>query len=143
VTAPPAKRITGGINADGPYWDWLGSGEFRLPHCTACQRTIWPAHFRCGECGSWDVEWRRHEPTGAVYTWTRTWYVFDRTPERAEDVPYVTVLCEVDEADGARVMGILDGDQTNLRVGARLRGVIKEPSPKSKNYPSICWIIED
>jgi uncharacterized OB-fold protein len=142
MTSLPAERIIGGINADGPYWEYLAEGEFRLPHCAGCHRTIWPAHFRCGNCGSWDMDWVEAEPAGAIYSWTRTWYSFDRTTERADDIPYVTVLCDVDGADGARVMGILEGDESSLKVGARVRGVIKPPSAKSKNYPSICWVID-
>jgi uncharacterized OB-fold protein len=142
MSSLPAERIVGGINADEPYWEYLAAGEFRLSHCAGCGRTIWPAHFRCGECGSWDMEWVATEPVGTVYSWTRTWYSFDRTTERADEIPYVTVLCEVDGADGARVMGILEGDERAVKVGARVRGVIKPPSPKSKNYPSICWVID-
>jgi uncharacterized OB-fold protein len=142
MSSLPAQRIVGGINADQEYWEHLGAGEFRLPHCAGCQRTIWPAHFRCGECGSWDMEWVEHEPAGVVFSWTRTWYPFDRTTERADDIPYVTVLCEVDGADGARVMGMLDGADDGLKVGARVRGVIKPPSVKSKHYPSICWVLD-
>ena len=42
---------------------------------------------------------------------------------------------EVDQADGARVMGILEGDESGLKVGARVRGEIKPPAPKSKKLP--------
>jgi uncharacterized protein len=142
VSALPTERIVGGINADEDYWEYLARGEFRLSHCAQCKRTIWPAHFRCGECGSWDIEWVQHRPTGVVFTWTRTWYSFDRTSERAEDIPYVTVVCEVDDGDGARVMGMLEGDESGLRVGARVHGEIKAPSAKSKGYPSICWVLD-
>src|SRR2546423_15710336 len=100
---------------------------------------MWPAHFRCGECGSWDQEWVQREPTGVVYSWTRTWYAFDRTKERAEDLPYVVVLAEVADAGAARVMGILAGEESGLKVGAPVVGAIQPPSEKSKWYPSIQW----
>jgi uncharacterized OB-fold protein len=138
----PTDRIIGGINADEQYWEYLGKGEFRLSRCAACQTWLWPAHFRCGECGSWEIEWVELPATGAVYSWTRTWYSFDRTKERADDIPYVTVLTEVDDAGGARVLGMLEGDESNLAIGAKVHGVVKAPSEKSKHYPSICWVLD-
>ncbi len=139
----PEQRIVGGINADEEFWQHLANDEFRLSRCAACLRWIWPTHYRCGDCGSWDIEWAVLPPTGTVYSWTRTWYPFDRTIERAEDIPYVTILAEVDDAGGARVLGMLEGDESNLAIGTRVRGVIRPPSPKSKGYPSLCWVLDD
>lgn len=136
-------RIAGGIGADDPYWEFLEAGEFRLPRCSGCQRWTWPAHWRCGECGSWDFEWAPLEPRGVVYSWTRTWYAFDRIKERGEDVPYVVLLVEVEGAGRARVMGVLEGDEEGLGIGAPVRGAIRPPSEKSKGYPSVVWSLED
>jgi acyl-CoA reductase-like NAD-dependent aldehyde dehydrogenase/uncharacterized OB-fold protein len=135
--------ITGNINADEEYWEGLEAGEFRLPRCAGCGRWTWPAHFRCGACGSWDFEWTRIEPTGTVYSWTRTHYAFDRTKARAPQVPYVTVLAEVDGTDGARVLGVLAGDEAALRIGARVVGHIEPPSEQTLGYPAIRWTIAD
>jgi uncharacterized OB-fold protein len=134
-----AHRISGGINADEKYWEFLEDGQFRLPRCAGCARWMWPAHYRCGDCGSWDQDWVPAEPAGSVYSWTRSWYVFDRTRERAEDMPYVVVLAELPDAGKARVIGVLDGPDTGLRIGARVRGHIDPPSPKSKGYPALRW----
>lgn len=107
-----AHRINGGINADEKYWEFLEDSEFRLPRCAGCARWMWPAHFRCGDCGSWEQEWVPVDPSGSVYSWTRSWHAFDRTRERAED---------------------------GLRIGAPVRGHIDPPSPKSKGYPALRW----
>jgi uncharacterized OB-fold protein len=85
------------------------------------------------------MHWVEIQPTGTVYAWTRSWYAFDRVRERAGDVPYVTILAEVVGAGGPRVLGMLEGTESGLRVGANVRGVIKAPAEKSKGYPSICW----
>ncbi len=119
----------------------MEAGEFRLPRCAGCSRWTWPAHWRCGECGSWEFTWSRLEPVGTVYSWTRTWYPFDRTRERADDVPYVVVLVEVDGADGARVLGVLAGDEAPLKIGARVSGTILPPAEKTKGYPSVVWSV--
>lgn len=136
-------RIVGGIGADDEYWRALGRNEFRLPRCRGCQGWTWPAHFRCGHCGSWDFEWVTVEPVGQVFTWTRSWYAFDRVSERAQDVPYVTIVAELPEADGARVIGVLTGDEAGLAIGTRVRGVIRPPSAKTKHYPAIEWELDN
>lgn len=140
----PENRISGGIDADSEYWEALGRGEFALPVCSGCKKVVWPANVRCGDCGSWDFDWPTRPALGGVYSWTRTWYPFDRTKERAEDVPYVTLLVEVDGANGARVIGMLaDGSpEGNPRIGARVHGTILPPSEKSKGYPSITWALD-
>ena len=135
------SRIIGGIGGDGEYWKGLELGQFRLPHCASCGKWIWPAHYRCGECGSWDIAWETLEPRGLIYSWTRTHYAFERVIERKDDVPYVTILAEIPAADGARVMGVLKGGEANLRIGAPVVGSIDAPSPKSKGYAAIRWTI--
>jgi uncharacterized OB-fold protein len=135
------RKITAGIGADDPYWEALEAGQFRLPRCAGCGRWTWPAHWRCGECGSWEFEWAARAATGTVYSWSRTWYAFDRTKERSGDLPYVVVLVEVDGAGGARVLGVLDGDDAPLVIGARVTGTILPPSEKTKGYPSVVWSV--
>jgi uncharacterized OB-fold protein len=134
-----AHRISGGIGADDRFWESLEEGRFRLPRCADCKRWMWPAHYRCGFCGSWEQLWEEVEPAGAVYSWTRSWYAFDRTRERAEDVPYVVVVAELPEAGGARVAGVLDGPEDGLRVGRPVRGHIDPPSAKSLGYAAVRW----
>ncbi len=135
-------KITGAIEADDEYWRGLEDGKFQLPRCSSCQAWTWPAHFRCGKCGSWDFVWETLEPRGTVFSYTRTHYAFDRVLERKEDVPYVSAVVEIPGADGARVMGVIGGDEAELAIGATVRGVIEAPSPKSKNYPSIRWVLD-
>ena len=135
----PALKIHGSIGADDEYWAGLEVGEFRMSRCGACKTWMWPAHYRCGHCGSWDFEWVKMDPVGTVYTWTRTYYPFDRVLERQEDLPYVTILAEIPAAGNARVFGMLHGSEEGLKIGAPVRGVFLPASPKTKNYPTICW----
>lgn len=132
-------KIVGAIEADDQYWRNLEDGKFTLPRCCGCQNWTWPAHFRCGQCGSWDFEWVELEPRGKVFTYTRTRYAFDRVLERKDDVPYVTIIAELPEANNVRVMGMMKGDEAGLRIGAEVRGTIDPPSEKSKFYPAIRW----
>lgn len=134
-----AHRIIGGIGADDSYWEGLEEGRFQLPRCSACARWTWPAQYRCGSCGSWDFDWVTLDPIGTIFTWTRSWYAFDRVRERTADIPYVTIVAEIPAADGARIIGVLTGDETKLRIGASVRGTIRPPDAKSKGYPSVTW----
>jgi uncharacterized OB-fold protein len=132
-------KITGAIEADDEYWRALEEGTFKLPRCASCKRWTWPAHFRCGHCGAWQFEWVELEAKGTVFAWTRSQYAFDRVLERKQDVPYVTVVAEIPAAGGARVMGVLKGNDTDVHTGMPVRGTIDPPSAKSKWYPSIRW----
>lgn len=135
-------KITGAIEADDEYWRGLEDGTFQLCHCSSCKTWTWPAHFRCGHCGSWDFEWVALEPKGKIFTYTRSRYAFDRVLERKDDVPYVTIVAEIPEANNVRVMGVMKGSEEGLAIGAPVRGVIEPPCPKTKNYPSIRWELD-
>src|ERR1700709_2690317 len=111
-----AQRIPGGVAADDEFWRGLEEGRFSLPRCQGCDRWTWPAHYRCGECGSWHFRWEEVEPVGNVFSWTRTWQAFETIQERAPSLPYVTVLAEIPAAGGARVLGVLKGGEAGLRV---------------------------
>lgn len=132
-------RIRGGIGADEEYWVALERGEFKLPRCSACHTWMWPAHFRCGHCGSWEIAWEAVEPVGTIYTWTRNHAVSDVIKERRADLPYVTVLVELPQAGGARVAGVLEGDGGAVRIGAAVRGVVRPPDARAKGYATMAW----
>lgn len=135
-------RIFGGISADEEYWKGLEDGEFRIPRCAGCGLWTWPAHFRCGECGSWDFNWQAVEPVGRVFSWTKTWMSFETVKERASQVPYVTVLAEIPHAGKARVLGVLKGSEEGLKVGAPVRGTIEPPSEVTLGHAAIRWSLE-
>jgi uncharacterized protein len=132
-------KITGAIEADDEFWRSLEEGSFKLPQCSSCAAWTWPAHFRCGRCGSWEFNWVSVAPEGTIFTWTRTHYAFDRVLERKSQVPYVTIVAELPQAGGVRVMGLLKGSEPELRIGMPVRGSIAPPSAVSKWYPSILW----
>jgi len=138
-----AARIRGGIGADGPFWDALEEGAFRLPRCEGCDEWTWPAHFRCGRCGSWESRWEDVEPAGTIYTWTRNHLVSDVLKERRADLPYVTLLVELPQAGGVRIAGVLTGDESKLRIGARVRGEVRPPEERSRGYATMVWRIVD
>ena len=132
-------RIRGGIGADEEFWLALEKGEFRISRCAGCGKWVWPAHFRCGDCGSWDVSWNAVEPTGTVYAWTRNHAVSDVIKERRGDLPFVTMLIELPQAGGIRIPGVLKGSDKGLRIGAALRGSIQPGEERSRGYATMVW----
>lgn len=132
-------RIRGGIGADEEFWLALERGEFVISRCSGCRRWMWPAHFRCGHCGSWDIAWEPVEATGTVYTWTRNHAVSDVLKERRGDLPYVSMLIELPQAGAIRIPGVLFGDEGGLRIGAPLRGIIRPAEDRSRGYATMSW----
>ncbi len=134
---PDTRRHRSG--ADGPYWQALAAGELQLPRCVACARWHWPAVFRCGECGGWDIAWHRVEPSGQVFSHARTWHPF--AGSEGIGVPYVSLVVELPQAGGCRLLGILSGDEAGLRIGAKVNGTIAVTRINDDGIPSLRWTL--
>ncbi|MGX6510980.1 Zn-ribbon domain-containing OB-fold protein [Rhodococcus sp. SJ-2] len=134
----PATALAGPY-ADGldrPYWEGLQAGELRLQRCSKCNLWIWGPRWMCGQCNTFDPEWVAVKPQGRVFSWARTWHPF--IPELTDDVPYITVLVELPQAGGRRVLGLLaaSGD-TEIAIGDEVTGVIQQPSDSP--WPVLRW----
>lgn len=104
-----------GIGADGEYWAALAQGQLKMQRCDGCSRWHWPAVWRCGECGGWDHSWHAVAPRGRIYSWTRTWHDFGAPKGLA--IPYISVVVELDDAGGTRLLGTLDASATAPAIG--------------------------
>lgn len=125
--------------ADGPYWNALAAGRLELPRCKACSRWHWPAVFRCGECGAWDMSWQPVEMRGRVFSWTRSWHAFGGS--EGLGVPYVSLVVELPQAGDRRVLGVLIGDDAGLAIGAELLGEASATPCDGRSIPSLRWKI--
>ena len=92
-----------GLGADEAYWTGLAQGEVKVQRCSSCNHWHVPAVWRCGECGSWDLQWHTVAPRGRVFSWTRTWHEFGAPRELG--LPFISVVVELDDAGGRRLMG--------------------------------------
>lgn len=127
---------TGPIGAEGRYWDALIEGHLELPRCKGCGAWHWPAVWRCGQCGSWEHEWVRQPLDGRVFSHTRTHHSFGGTEAFAK--PFTTVLVELDSVP-VRLIGVLEGDEANLRIGAAVTGRIDRTQFGQAEIPALRW----
>jgi uncharacterized protein len=123
---------------DTAFWEGLAAGRLLIQRCPECERWIWPAAWACPGCHRMDPDWPEVTPRGTVYTWTRTWQPF--TPEFAESLPYLTVVVELEEAGGTRLVGILLGDQLqDPGIGELVEGVIQQGSELTGGAAVLRW----
>lgn len=125
--------------ADEPYWQALSEGRLQLQQCSGCQKWQWPAVWRCGDCGSWEMGWKELPAQGRVFSHSRTWHPFAGT--EGISVPYVTLVVELPQADGRRLLGLLEGSADGLRIGAAVQGRATTTRVGSDDIPSLRWTL--
>ncbi|WP_028080684.1 Zn-ribbon domain-containing OB-fold protein [Solimonas soli] len=135
----PMLAVRHTTGADGPYWRALAAGRVELPRCAGCGRWHWPAVFRCGECGSWDQQWHAVEPEGTVFSWTRTWHAFDGSEKIG--LPFVSLVVELPQCGGRRLLGLLEGEAGGLRIGAAVRARVAETEIWGERIPALRWTL--
>ena len=124
-------------NVDAPYWRALSDQRLVMQRCDTCGRWSWPAVCRCGDCGAWNPPWREIALEGRLFSWATTWHPFSGT--EAIGVPYTSVLVELPQAGGRRLLGLFDGDEAALTLNAPLRGAVTETVFGDAKIPSISW----
>ncbi|SDB35229.1 Zn-ribbon domain-containing OB-fold protein [Pseudomonas sp. NFACC13-1] len=127
-----------GIGADGEYWVALAQGKLKMQRCAGCSQWHWPAVWRCGECGSWDQQWHEVEPQGRIYSWTRSWYDFGGP--RDLPMPYISVVVELDDVEGKRLLGTLDSSSVEPFIGMPVTGRTHHSEFEGEALLSIRWI---
>ena len=95
----------------GGFWAAARRHELVVRACTGCGAVIHAPRAYCGECGSWDGEWRIVSGRGTVYSWT----IVEHQTHPGFAVPYTLVLVALDDAP-ARLLGYLPG-RADLEAG--------------------------
>ena len=130
-------------HSGAPYWQGLEEGRLRLPRCAQCEHDQWPVVARCGTCGHWGSIWRDLPLTGTIFSWTRAWHPFGGTEGLPR--PFVSLLAEIEDAGGTRLMGLLEGvdDKDHVPIGAAVAGRIGQTSYGDEDVPVIIWRLVD
>ncbi len=125
----PDKSYTKPIPAPSPetqfFWDKARLHELWIPHCRPCDRSFWYPRDFCPVCGSRAVEWQRSAGRGKVHAFAIHYRAFH--PGWADDVPYVTVLVDIDE--GVRMFSNLvgvDPDPRAIRCDMAVEAVFED-----------------
>ncbi len=92
-----------GLNAE--FYGFCARGELRFQRCEACGKWRHPPRILCPHCGGERSEWVPSSGRGSVYSWTVTHQAL--VPMFAEDLPYATVVVELEE--GVRLVSALRG----------------------------------
>lgn len=127
-----------GSGNDQRYWTALSEGRLELPRCDNCKRWVWPAPFRCSDCGSWSIAWEAVKPEGRLYSWTRTWHPF--AGAEALGLPYVTVSVELPQAGGIRLFGLLEPG-AEAAIGVQVIGAVQTSHVFDRDIPAFRWSV--
>jgi uncharacterized protein len=75
------------------FWAYCGDGELRIQRCDSCRHFSWPPVDSCERCGHRQLTWERLSGGGSVVSWC----TFERPYYAELDVPWDTILVELDE----------------------------------------------
>ncbi len=87
------------------YWTGCKQHKLLVQRCKACGTYRWYPRYMCGDCGSLDTEWTEVKGRGKVYTYV----IVYRSPLASfkDEVPYSTVVVELDDVPSVRMLGRL------------------------------------
>ncbi|WP_158967237.1 Zn-ribbon domain-containing OB-fold protein [Chachezhania sediminis] len=95
------------------FWAATRDGRLLVRACRSCDSPHWYPRTICPFCGSPDTEWRDHDGTGTIVTYS----VMRRAP-----VPYVTAYVEL-TGGPTLLTNVMDCDPDALAIGQAVRAV--------------------
>ncbi len=110
----PVRPVVDDVDT-GEFFAAAARGELVVRVCSECRADLHLPRENCPDCGAFSREWRRLPPTGTLHSWT----VVEHQVHPAHPVPYAVVLVEVDETEGVRLLGCIDG-RPDLEIGQRM-----------------------
>lgn len=115
------------------YQHIVRSGQPYVQRCTRCHTPSHPPRRYCPSCFSPDYEFVPVSGGGTVYSFTVSHYSVE--PAWQDELPYVTVVVELDE--GPRLVGAGRGFEIgNIQIGSRVRVV---PESKTDDF-AFLWV---
>jgi uncharacterized OB-fold protein len=91
VGEPRPNRVRG--HAHDEFWSYCDRGELRIQRCDVCRHLSWPPADACERCGREQLTWDLLTGWGRVVSWC----TFERRYYAELDVPWDTILVELDE----------------------------------------------
>ncbi len=113
-----ARGMAEGSPETTGYWDGVDADELRLKHCTECGRFLHPRRIMCSGCGLTNLEWKRVEGRGEVYTFSELHRA--TFPELTGSVPYFLGMVRLDE--GVHLFArLFPAEGSSIQIGDRMR----------------------
>lgn len=100
-----------------------------VQHCANCGDFHHPPRMYCPRCFSGEFTFDRVSGRGTVYSFTVSHYSAE--PAWQEELPYVTVVVELDEGPRLVAAGRFPDDRSRLAIGTR---VIVEPEQRTEDF---------
>ena len=123
---------------DAPYWQAAAEERLVLQRCRTCGTWQWGPEWTCHACASFDLEFVEVPQTARVYSYERVWHPVH--PALREQGPYVVVLVEFPDHDGARMVGNLLGDpQQEVPIGAPVQAVFEHHREDDPPHTLVQW----
>lgn len=127
--------------ADGlarEFWEAARRHELVVQRCIRCLTWQWGPEHICHHCRSFALTYEPVAPRGVIYSWERSWYPVHPTLKDA--VPYLTVLVELPQAGGARMVGNLLGDRLQVvTIGAEVEAVFEDHDHANPPFTLVQW----
>jgi uncharacterized OB-fold protein len=129
MSETPAKPLPSMQDLNGEFHKHCARGELRFQRCDDCAAWRHPPRVLCARCGSPLASWQPVSGRGRIFTWTVTHQPLH--PAFAHDVPYATVVTELEE--GIRlVSGTRDLPLTTLRLDLPVQVILEDASDDLK-----------
>jgi len=97
----------------GGFWSGAAEGELRIRACDRCGAFVHLPRAYCPQCHAAETRWRAVVGRGRLYAYC----VVEQQIDVSFPTPYTTVLVELDDARGVRLLGHLSGRRTDLSIG--------------------------
>jgi hypothetical protein len=98
------------------FWEYCRRRELRFQRCSGCRRFRQPPLPGCPHCGTTTHEWVAVRGRGRVFSYTVVHHA--AVPMIQDDVPYVVIVVEFDDAPGVRlVSNLIEAPVETARIG--------------------------
>ena len=110
---------------DRGFWQAAARHEVAVQRCNKCETLQFPPEFLCYKCYSLDLDWQVLSGRGQIFSWERVWHPVH--PGLKSSCPYLVVVVQLADADGARMVGNLLGDpKQEVRIGVEVEAVFED-----------------
>lgn len=134
------KPVPAPDGLDAPYWQAAKEGRLVMQRCRRCGAWQWGPEWICHQCHSDDLAFEEVPQTARIYSYERVWHPVH--PALNEQGPYIVVLVEFADHDGARMVGNLLGDpRQDVPIGAPVQAVFEHHTDEDPSFTLVHWRI--